>query len=408
MKKYFDIMNHYGEKMFRRIIVVLAIFSAGSGLFAQDKIDEGKYPALNISGFFDSSHHWYDIYDQQKVIMPKSNQPRYKPNEITKIADNIMLYQKDNGGWPKNYDMFAILNEQQIDTLKSVKKILNTTFDNGTTHTQVEYLAQVYSITKDEKYKDPCMKGLNYIISSQYPNGGWPQFFPDTSGYAKYITFNDGVMVGIMNVLKNIVDNKPHFAFLDDVFREKIKRTYEKGIECILNCQIKEKGKLLAWCQQHDNLNYKPKWARTFEPPSICNGESSGIVLFLMSIENPNKDIIKSIQGAVKWFDDSKILNTKVNTVTLPPVKYKFATSRFDRVVVKDSNALPIWTRFYELKTHKPLFCDRGRKLYYSLDKVSRERRSGYAYYIYDPQTVIDKYPEWQRKWAPDENVLAK
>ena len=85
-----------------------------------------------------------------------------------------------------------------------------------------------------------------------------------------------------------------------------------------------------------------------------------------------------------------------------PPEKSEWRTSRFDRVVVFDSLAPPIWTRYYELGTDKPLFSDRNRKFLYSLAEVSRERRSGYGWYTYAPQEVLDKYPKWQKKWSPD------
>jgi RIO-like serine/threonine protein kinase len=40
--------------------------------------------------------------------------------------------------------------------------------------------------------------------------------------------------------------------------------------------------------------------------------------------------------------------------------------------------------------------------------EVERERRTGYAWYIDWPQEVLDLYPEWQEKFAKDENVLEK
>jgi len=37
---------------------------------------------------------------------------------------------------------------------------------------------------------------------------------------------------------------------------------------------------------------------------------------------------------------------------------------------------------------------------------VARERRDGYGWYTYAPQQVLDKYHEWQMKWASDHDVL--
>jgi len=57
--------------------------------------------------------------------------------------------------------------------------------------------------------------------------------------------------------------------------------------------------------------------ARAFEPPSICNEESAGVVKLLMNIKNPSKEVINSIQNAVQWFAESKILNTRVKESAL-------------------------------------------------------------------------------------------
>jgi len=52
------------------------------------------------------------------------------------------------------------------------------------------------------------------------------------------------------------------------------------------------------------------------------------------------------------------------------------------------------------------MFCDRDRKIVSSLAEVGRERRDGYMWYTYEPQKVLNRYPAWQRKWAPEKNVL--
>jgi len=391
-------MKHNLNKCRKLLILILLSIISNQTTFCQVQKNDEKSEGISTSAFYDSVHHWYDIHDDGNIINPVKNQPRYKETEFTQIADNMLIYQRDNGGWPKNYDMQAILTTEQVDSLVKTKNKLHTTFDNSTTYTHIDYLAQVYNIAKVAKYKDACLKGINFVLSAQYPNGGWPQYFPLEDNYSRRITFNDGALIGVIELLKKIVDNNPEFSFIGDPLRKEVIRAYEKGIECILNTQIFEKGRLTAWCQQHNEIDLKPAWARAYEPPSICNGESAEIVLFLMDLKNPEKRIIESVQGAVKWFSDSKIYNTKVNTVPAPPEKSVWRTSTTDRVVVFDSLAPPIWTRYYELVTEKPLFSDRNGKFLYSLAEVSRERRSGYSWYTYAPQVILDKYPDWQKR----------
>lgn len=388
------------------ISFVIIFFFYDCVCYSQNEKVNKQYDPIDISQFYNSAHHWYDINADDNVIEPKKNQPRYKKNQIVEIADNILLYQKNNGGWPKNYDMLAVLTDEQKKLLVASKNILNTTFDNWTTHPQVEYLAQAYLQTGERRFEDACLRGIDFILSSQYNNGGWPQFFPDTSGYKKFITFNDGVIAGIMTVLKNIVDNKPQYSFVDVDRKKKVKNAFDKGLSCILKCQIISKGRLTAWGQQHDNIDLHPQWARTFEPASICNGESVDVVLLLMSIDNPSEEIINSVQSAIKWFKNSAIEGIKIETKHVDPIEYKWSTISIDRVVVNEPDAKPIWTRFYEIDTERPLFCNRDGKVVYSLAEVHHERRGGYSWYTYDPQTALDNYHHWQKKWAPHENVL--
>ena len=400
----FNIFNQNCRMISRSIVfkttLVFFLFFFYFCSIAQNKQKKDDFSVIDEHIFDDDTHHWYDIFDKTNVVNPRPGKPRYKPTALIEVGDNILLYQKDNGGWPKNYDMMAILTPAQKDSLIKSKSVLNTTFDNGTTYTHISCLARIYYTTKIEKYKVAIQKGLDYILAAQYNNGGWPQYFPLENNYSRYITYKDDAMVGIMQLMKDIAEKKPPYNVINESYHKKIKMAYLKGLDCILKTQINDAGKPTAWCQQYDEVSLEPAWARTFEPPSICNRESAEIVKFLMSINNPSQKIIDAVQYAVSWFKESKILNTRVKTIPAPVDTTKFRISRTDKVVVNDPAAPPIWTRYYELKTHRPLFCNRERKIVYSLAEVARERRDGYGWYTYDPQKIINSYPAWKKKWV--------
>jgi len=372
--------------------ILLSNYFVFALLFFSGCKNEGQ---IDLSRFYDSSHHWYDIHDENRVIDPLPNTPKYKKSEIKHIADNILLFQKENGGWAKNYDMRAILNPEQILKVKKAKNILNTTFDNGATHSHLTYLAEVYTITKEEKYRNAFLKGLDFVISAQYANGGWPQFFPDTSGYRKYITFNDGAMIGVMEFLYKIIYKDPSYLFINMEYMTIVREVFDKGLNCIIDAQIIEDGKKSVWCQQHDNLDLHPQNARTFEPAAICNMESAEIVNFLMKIENPNEKIKSSIKNAIRWFEESAISGIKVEVIKAPKTEFMYHTTNRDKIVVSDPDAPRIWARFYELETHVPIFCGRDGVIVYSMGEVERERRTGYGWYNYAPEYILNKYPEW-------------
>jgi len=387
------------------LILVFTLFSGISS--AQKKSDEQQFTNIEYAPFSDNTNHWYSVADKHNMINALPDRPRYKPTEINNIADNMLLFQKENGGWPKNYDFFAILSDSQRESVKQGQNLTNTTFDNGNTYTQIAALAIAYKATGIEKYKVGCLKGLDFVLKAQYANGGWPQYYPlEKNNYSSHITYNDGAMIGIMVLLRNILDGKPAYTFIDSTYKTKLQKAYNKGLDCILKTQIVDNGKLTVWCQQHDEVTLQPAWARKFEPAAICSQESAELVAFLMSINHPDQKIIKAIQSAVSWFEESKIYNTRIDKVSASRMQTPYRLSQSDRVVVRDSTAPPVWTRYYELKTHRPLFCNRDSKVVYSLAEVERERRDGYAWYNYSPQKILNKYPKWQQKWATENDVL--
>ena len=64
----------------------------------------------------------------------------------------------------------------------------------------------------------------------------------------------------------------------------------ESAIEFILRSQVRIKGRLTAWCAQHDRKTLNPAEARSYELPSLSGHESVGIVRFLMGIETPTRE----------------------------------------------------------------------------------------------------------------------
>jgi PelA/Pel-15E family pectate lyase len=260
---------------------------------------------------------------------------------------------------------------------------------------------RVYDATKLERFKKAFLEAVDYLLRAQYPNGGWPQRYPNPSGYARYITFNDVAMIGAMTVLRDIAEKKPPYTLVDEQRRKRAEKAVQKGIECILKCQIIVGGKRTAWCQQHDEKTFEPRPARIYEKISICGGESVGVVRFLMSIDNPTEEIVEAIQSAVAWFDRVKL--TGIRQINKPDESGR----GYDKVIIRDATAPPIWARFYQIGTNRPIFCGRDGIIKSSLAEIEHERRTGYSWYGYGPATLLAKdYPAWQKKWAPRENVL--
>jgi PelA/Pel-15E family pectate lyase len=328
----------------------------------------------------------------------------YATDEAIRIADNLLLHQRDSGGWQKNIDMASILSEQDKAKLRKARIKNDSTLDNSATRTQIRYLAMVYQATGIERFKDTFLKGLDYVLEAQYDNGGWPQRYPNPNGYSKHITFNDGTMIGVLNLLDDIVGKKPPYTFIDEDRRRRAEAAVPKGIECILKCQIVVNGRKTAWCAQHDEKTFVPRKARSYELASISGAESVGIVRFLMSIDRPRPEIIEAIQAAVAWFDEAGLEGIRLIRKQDPS-----KPGGRDTVVVEDASAPPIWARFYDIETNKPIFCSRDGIPKATLAEISHERRNGYSWLgYYATDLLVNEYPAWQKKWAPAKNVLGR
>ena len=320
------------------------------------------------------------------------------------IAETILLYQRDNGGWPKNYDRTGNLSKEDRKQLLSKKVSDDSTFDNGATHSEMKHLAKVYEATGDDRYKRAFIKGLDFTLAAQYENGGWPQTYPKAAGYHAHVTFNDDAMIGVLQLLRAIARDDEAYALVDEGRRKRCGKAIEKGVQCILKCQIEVNGKKTAWCAQHDAKSFAPEKARSYELRSISGSESVGIVRYLMGSDEPSPEVIVAVQSAVAWFDEAKLTGIRVEKK-----EDKSAPKGYDKVVVKDPSAPPLWARFYEIGGNKPIFCSRDGVPKETLAEISYERRNGYSWLGNRASGLLTKdYPAWQRKWAPENNVLRK
>ena len=313
------------------------------------------------------------------------------------IAERMLIYQRNNGGFPQPkgdpIEYQKTLSKSLISTLLSEKDFLDATIDDKSTTSEINGLVGAFQKTKNPAYIKAAENGIKYLLRAQNNAGGWGQFFPDSSGYHKHITYNDNAMIDVMYVIKNTAEATNGFEAVDKTLVPASKKSLEKGIDCILKTQIIQNGKLTAWCAQHDRNTLKPAKARMFELPSLSGNESVGIVKFLMTINKPSDEIKTAIKAAVAWLESVKIVGLRVENI-----KDTSQPKGKDRVVVSDPNST-IWARFYELETNKPFFAGRNSAVKYSLAEIENERRTGYAYYGTWPATLLAKdYPEWLKR----------
>jgi PelA/Pel-15E family pectate lyase len=280
----------------------------------------------------------------------------YAGQDARAIADNVVRYQRESGGWPKDIDMATVPAATPPDRP-------DATLDNDATTTQIRFLARI----PGENYRAAALRGIDYVLAAQYPNGGWPQFYPLRTDYSRYITFNDGAMVNALVLLEDVAQSKPPFAFVDAERRRRAAQAVTRAIPVLLKTQIFINGALTAWGGQHDEVTFEPRAARTFEPVALASAESVGVVRFLMR-QPKTPEIIRAVEAAVAWFKATQLSDGR-------------------------------WARFYEIGTNRPIFAGRDGIVRYSVDEIEQERRDGYTWHGTWPRELVERqYPAWKAR----------
>lgn len=317
----------------------------------------------------------------------------FASDEGKRITQNILSHQASEGGWPKNSD-------EVNGPFKGDRKELKGTFDNRATTDELRFVARAFNATKNEALKESFLLGFDHILKAQYPTGGWPQYYPPSRKYHRHVTFNDDAMVRLMDFLRETSTDEKLYGFLDEARRKSARDAFDKGIDCILNCQIKVNGKLTAWCAQHDEVDYSPRPARAFELISISGAESVGVARLLTTLDLSKLDpakaqrIRESIESAAAWFESAKLTGIRVDLV-----EDDKGPRGKNKIVIADPKAPPLWARFYEIQSNKPFFCDRDGIAKSNLADIGYERRNGYAWYGNWPQRFLEHdFAEWKAR----------
>ncbi|MDZ4857568.1 MAG: pectate lyase [Candidatus Hydrogenedentes bacterium] len=229
-----------------------------------------------------------------------------------------------------------------------------STLDDNTTQAALSFLIDVDAATEhsDPEIGEAVAYALTKLCEAQYPNGAWPQRFsapPDPAKYPvlkanypeswtrEYVqrdykhdyTFNDG---GIKDMIDLMLLARG--AYGDARFRD----TALRAGDFIILAQMPDPQP--GWAQQYDAM-MQPVWARKFEPPSVCGGESQSVMRTLISLfhETGESRFLEPIPKALAYYKSSLLPDGRL-------------------------------ARFYELQTNRPLYFTKDYKLTYSSDDM--------------------------------------
>ncbi|MGK2286451.1 pectate lyase [Pedomonas sp. V897] len=209
----------------------------------------------------------------------------------------------------------------------------NATFDDSVTSEAAQFLLRLYLEKLDPKYRPALDKAINFVLESQYPNGGWPQRYPlrhefvhhGQADYTSYITFNDDVAAENIRFLLMCYQTLGDTRVLDAIRR---------AMNMVLATQ--QAAPQAGWGLQYTPDDLKPAAARTYEPASLSPEVTAANVRNLMTFYRLTGDrrFLARIPEALDWIESTRL---------------KGALGRSDRP----------YPTFVEIGTNRPLFVHR-------------------------------------------------
>jgi PelA/Pel-15E family pectate lyase len=120
---------------------------------------------------------------------------------------------------------------------------------------------------------------------------------------------------------------------------------------------------------------------------SLSSGESAGVMLFLMRLPAPDSNVVAAVRAATAWFERVAIRDQEFRRV-----------GEDGRQLVPAPGSGPLWSRYYEIGSDRPIFGDRDKTIHDTVAEISKERRDGYAWFHNAPADALERFAKWNQK----------
>ena len=224
------------------------------------------------------------------------------------VAEALATGQHPSGGWNYFIDFdpdglsayYASFFSKCWGWQEYLKQRSNATFDDYSTTEATRFFLRLYAATKNADHKAVLDKALGFILRAQYPDGGWPQRFPNAAAdhdYSAARTFNDDV---IYDCIKVLLEARRRLG--DERYREAAIR----GMDFYLRSQLPVPQ--AGWAQQYD-ADLNPVWGRPFEIGTVCSTETVGNIYQLFEFYGitGKKKYLEPIPHALDWLEASRL-----------------------------------------------------------------------------------------------------
>jgi len=316
-------------------------------------------------------------YAHDFSVKPEMTPAWFTSDTAQRMANVVLSFQAPNGGWSKHVDFTKHARQPgESYFAESADWEWISTIDNDQTTEEIHFLARADRARRDARYEQAVVRGIDYVLASQYPNGCFPQVYPLEGSYHDAATFNDNATVNALTLLRE--DSTGAYPYSPATQRRGAAKAVTAGIDCILDSQVRVSGKLTGWGQQHDPLTLEPTSARSYELTSLTAQETAAIVDLLMTIPSPDARVVRAVYGAADWLE------------AIPIYGYSYAQYELK----KQDGAGPLWGRLYEIGTNRIMMANRDGIKRYDWNELT-DRRSGYGWYTTKPAATLAAFKVW-------------
>jgi PelA/Pel-15E family pectate lyase len=303
------------------------------------------------------------------------------------LADNLLSWQMPHGGFYKNaVSVYSVPwnGSAARSGWTGAGGVELGTIDNNATVTELMFLADVYRRSGEAKYRDGARKALEFLLTMQYPSGGFPQVYPERVGsYSNHVTFNDNAMARVLILLHQLVQQASPLGgelFTDDQ-RTRAAAAITSAVQYILSSQITQGGTKTVWCAQHDPESFAPLGARSYELASKSGSESVGVITFLMT-QPQTPEIEAAVRAAIAWYKSPDVQLENTAYVSRPSGNID---DNYNPIQSRSGSTM--WCRFYDVNQDTCFFSGRlptddppGEGKQYDIMDIEPERRYGYQW----------------------------
>ncbi len=343
----------------------------GAASAAAPRLSQAGNP---INGQLNGYRHW----------LSKDSDPAAALAADRALADNIVSWQMPHGGFYKLPAKYAAPWDGKAARSGWIGMGVELgTIDNDATVSEILVLADVYARTGNAAYRDSARRAMDFLLTMQYPSGGFPQVYPSrgANSYSNQVTFNDNAMIRVVLLLDRAARREAPLtgALFSPEQHARLQPALDGAVDFILRAQIVQDGVKTVWCAQHDPLSYAPVTGRSFELPSKSGAESALIVQFLMT-RPQTPAVAGAVKAALAWYRRDAV---QARDTAFDPRSTRAAGA--NPFVRSPGNT--VWYRFYDLATDTPFFSGRlptdkppGVGKQYDIMKVGAESRYTYQW----------------------------